>query len=133
MAQPDGRVDVDGATWRRLNVPGRPGPARPALREDWSGDSARWTQEKKLRSLDPQLRPKVQTVLAKLTARGFRPKIFFGWRSVAVQQELVRLGRSTVRFSFHNAQLPDGTLNAYAAEIVDERWGWESAAENNGF
>jgi peptidoglycan L-alanyl-D-glutamate endopeptidase CwlK len=38
-----------------------------------------------------------------------------------------------VRFSFHNAQRPDGTPNAYAADIVDERWGWEPAAEENGY
>ncbi|BBA33140.1 peptidoglycan-binding domain-containing protein [Methylocaldum marinum] len=38
-----------------------------------------------------------------------------------------------MKFSFHNAQLPDGTPNSYAADIVDERWGWSNDAEKNGF
>ena len=61
------------------------------------------------------------------------PKIVYAWRSVAVQQELVAQGRSRVRFSFHNAQKPDGTPNAYAVDIIDRRWAWSDAAMANGF
>jgi len=127
----DGRVDPNVFTWKKLTgAPGRP-PA--AVQSEWSGDSSQWIQEKKLRSLDPLLRPKVQAVLVALRNQGFQPKIFFGWRSVAVQHDLYLKGRTKVQFSFHNAQKPDGTPNAYAADIVDVRWGWEKPAEEHGF
>ncbi|MBL8483568.1 MAG: M15 family metallopeptidase [Rhodocyclaceae bacterium] len=158
MARPDGLIQPGMRTWLRLNalshigpaaapVPpapaAPPAPAEPAVPaappapaaavQDWSGDSSRWPQEKKIASLAPALRPKVEAVLAALAARGFKPKVFFGWRSVAVQMEIVRKGNSKVKFSFHNAQLPDGTPNAYAVDIIDQRWAWSDAAEKNGF
>jgi peptidoglycan L-alanyl-D-glutamate endopeptidase CwlK len=132
LRQPDGLIEVGGTSWRRLTH-GAGTPATPSPAADWSGDSARWPQEKKLASLNPPFRAKVETVLTRLRGRGFQSKIVFGWRSVAVQMELVRTGRPTVHFSFHNAQRPDGTPNAYAADIVDERWGWEPAAEENSY
>lgn len=103
------------------------------MRKDWSGDSSRWTEEKKLMSLHEAFRPKVEAVLAALREQGFQPRIVYAWRSVAVQQKLVAEGRSKVRFSFHNAQKPDGTPASYAADIVDRRWLWSEAAERNGF
>ena len=129
LPAPDGRVDPGGATWRRLNGIA----ATPPVLSQWSGDSSKWTQEKKLQSLDPGLRHKVQKVLDAVKAAGFQPKIFFGWRSVQVQEELFKQGNTKVHFSFHNAQKPDGTPNAFAADIVDQRWGWDDAAEANGF
>jgi hypothetical protein len=63
-------------------------------------------------------------VLDVLRAGGLRPTIIFGWRSVAVQQQLFRRGVTKVRFSFHNTQTVQGNLNAWAVDIVDERWGW---------
>ena len=102
-------------------------------KSEWSGDSARWSQEKKLRSMHPDLRPLVQGVLDGLTARGFQPKIFFGWRSVTVQLEIYKKGNSGVKFSFHNVQKKDGTPNAHAADIIDKRWAWSAAAAKNGF
>jgi hypothetical protein len=136
LRHPDGRVDPAGKTLAALNNPAseaRWGRGTVADNSKWSGDSARWTQEKKLESMNPDFREKVKGVVAALKQRGFQPKIFYGWRSVAVQQELVRTGRSKVRFSFHNAQKPDGTPNAYAADVIDQRWGWKAAAETNGF
>jgi peptidoglycan L-alanyl-D-glutamate endopeptidase CwlK len=136
LRRPDGRVDPNGKTLIALNNPASGAKwARSAAADKpkWGGDSARWSQEKKLLSIEPILRVKVKAVVDELEKRGFQPKIFYGWRSVAVQQELVKKGRSKVRFSFHNAQKPDGTPNAYAADIVDKRWGWKPAAETNGF
>ena len=127
----DGRVDPNGITWRKLTA--APGRAAPAPAGSWSGDSSKWTHEKKLQSMEPSLRPKVQAILDALSAKGFKPTIFFGWRSVHVQQELYKKGSTTLRFSFHNAQKPDGTPNSYAADIIDSRWGWEPAARENGF
>ena len=127
MRKPDGRVDPGGRTLRRLNG------AVPASNDNWHGDSSRWPQAKKITSLDTRMRPKVRRVLAALREAGFQPKIVYAWRSVDVQRRLVRQGRSKVSFSFHNAQQTDGTPNAYAADIIDRRWAWSDAAEENGF
>jgi hypothetical protein len=79
------------------------------------------------------LRPKVTAVLEALARRGFQPKVFFGWRSVAVQLEIFKKGHTKVKFSFHNAQLKDGTPNAYAADIIDARYAWSAQAAASGF
>ncbi|MBW1761821.1 MAG: hypothetical protein JRF48_05025 [Deltaproteobacteria bacterium] len=84
--------------------------ATPALQDEWRGDSAKWCQDKKLDSLDSRMRAKTSRVLDALTAQGFRPKIYYAWRSVAVQHRLFEEGNSKVRFSFHNAQMKNGTL-----------------------
>ena len=127
MAKPDGRVDPGGRTLKKLNA------AAPGMQKDWRGDSSKWSQEKKLSSLDKRMRSKIVRVLDALNAAGFRPKIFFAWRSVAVQLEIVAKGHSRVRFSFHNAQKKNGTPNAYAVDIIDKRWAWNDEAEDNGF
>lgn len=127
MNNPDGRIDPGGRTLKRLNS------ATPDIQEAWSGDSAKWPEDKKLDSLNTYLRPKIKRILARLTDEGFQPKIVYAWRSVSKQLELVEAGHSRVRFSFHNAQKKDGTPNAYAADIIDKRWAWTRAAEQNGF
>lgn len=128
MTSPDGLIEPGRRSWQQLigaNV-----GATPA---EWQGDSAQWSQEKKLRSMKPEMAAKVRVVLERLAARGFQPKIFYGWRSVAVQAQLFAEGKSKVRFSFHNAQLPDGTPCAYAADIIDARYAWTAQAEGSGF
>ncbi len=139
MHDPDGLIEPGKTTWMRLSrgdaAPSSPStPAAPvAPAGDWTGDSSQWTQEKKFASMNPLLRPKVQAVLDALSGRGFQPKIFFAWRSVAVQLQIFAEGNTTVKFSFHNAQKPDGTPNAYAADIIDTRYGWTPQAEASGF
>jgi D-alanyl-D-alanine carboxypeptidase len=83
--------------------------------------------------MDPQLSAKVLALVGALKQLGFQPRIFFGWRSVAVQLQLYNQGNTTVKFSFHNAQKPDGTPNAYAADIIDSRYSWNPEAETSGF
>jgi peptidoglycan L-alanyl-D-glutamate endopeptidase CwlK len=131
LAAPDGLIEPNRASWMRLASPSG-APAKATLLQ-WGGDSAKWTQEKKLQSMHASLRPKVKAVLEALTKRGFQPKIFYGWRSVAVQLQLYKEGNSTVKFSFHNAQRPDGTPNSYAADVIDARYGWANEAETSGF
>ncbi len=135
MNDPDGCIDPAGHTWMALSHPDvKPVVLTPpTTKGDWSGDSAKWTQEKKLASLNLDLRPKVERILKALASAGFQPKIFYGWRSVQVQLEIYKAGNTKVKFSFHNAQKPDGTPNAYAADIVDKRWGWGTEAKTNGF
>jgi len=144
MTQPDGLVEPGMGTWKRLigfiaitpptkaAAAASTGAAKP-VEAKWSGDSAQWSQEKKLESMKPDMAAKVRAVITDLTLQKFQPYIFYGWRSVAVQQELFKKGASRVKFSFHNAQLPDGTPYSYAADIVDRRWMWRPDAEKNGF
>jgi hypothetical protein len=133
LKKPDGLISPGGPTIRRLaqvakgvEAPPPPPPSggKPAI-FDWSGDSSQWSQEKKLASMEASMRPKVERIVAKLQAAGFQPKIFFAWRSVAVQKELKKKGHTTVSFSFHNAQTPAGRPNAWAADVIDARFGWK--------
>lgn len=56
MAKPDGRVDPRGRTLKKLNA------AAPGIQKNWRGDSSRWSEEKKLSSLDKRMRRKVVRV-----------------------------------------------------------------------
>lgn len=131
MSAPDGLVEPGRTTWKKLSAV-IDKPASSKLLQ-WSGDSSLWSQQKKLQSLNPLLRPKVEAVLVALKKRGYQPKVFFGWRSVARQLELYQQGNSKVKFSFHNAQRADGTPNSYAVDIIDSRYGWSPQAKGSGF
>ena len=122
MSAPDRRVAAEGTTGKRI-----------AEAATWTGDSSRWTQQKKLLSLEPAFRAKIEQVIAALKDQTFRPQIVFGWRSVEVQKKLFEEKKTKVLFSFHNAQLKDGTPNALAADIIDSRWAWTDAAQTKGF
>ena len=135
MTVPDGRIDPAGHSWIALTQPNnKPLVLAPTTTKgEWSGDSSKWPQEKNSEASISICVPRWRKSRKTLTTAGFQPKIFFGWRSVQVQLEIFKKGNTTVKFSFHNSQKPDGTPNAYAADIVDLRWGWEPAAEKNGF
>ena len=134
---PDGLIEPGKSSWQRLTGVAKKLPAAPpspaTTPKEWEGDPARWPPEKKMSSMKPEMAVKVRQVLAALTAKGFQPKVFYGWRSVTVQAKLYAEGKSKVKFSFHNAQLPDGTPNAYAADIIDARYAWTAEAESSGF
>src|SRR3954464_4724848 len=54
LAKPDGRIDPNGATGRRLNAgtsssPTKNNTACPS--SEWGGDSSQWSQDKKLASM----------------------------------------------------------------------------------
>lgn len=127
MNKPDGRVDPGGRTLKQLNS------ASPDIQSKWSGDSAKWSQEKKISSLDKKMQGKVERVIKSLDEQGYKPKIVYAWRSVTKQLELFNKGNSKVKFSFHNAQKRDGMPNAAAADIIDKRWAWSEKAEENNF
>ena len=127
LQNPDGRVDPGGKTLKRLNA------AVPSLQAGWSGDSSKWSEAKKLASIDSQFRAKTVLILEALRADGFKPKIHYAWRSVAVQRGLYDQGNSKLRFSFHNAQFKNGKPRAYAIDVIDRRWAWSAKAANNGF
>jgi hypothetical protein len=131
MKEPDGLIEPGRSTWQKLSSASTI-PVSSTLLE-WDGNSAQWNHDKKMRSLHIDLRPKVSEVLAGLTSRRFQPKIFYAWRSVATQLDIVKKGNSSVKFSFHNVQHKDGTPNAHAADIIDARWAWGEEAALNGF
>jgi peptidoglycan L-alanyl-D-glutamate endopeptidase CwlK len=131
LSKPDGVVEPGRKTWFELTSDAQTAIAKQP--SQWSGDSARWSQEKKLQSLNPLLKTKVTAVLLALKKRGYQPKIFYGWRSVATQLKLYAQGNSKVKFSFHNVQQPNGTPNSYAADIIDKRYGWSPKAKSSGF
>lgn len=136
MKRPDGRVDPGGNTFKSLydNYDVAPPGHVPKVTQDyWDGDSAKWSQEKKLQSMNFLFRTKVKAVIKALEDEGFKPKIFYGWRSVAVQLDLYNKNRSKVKFSFHNATLKDGIPNAYAADIIDSRYAWSNKPETKKF
>ena len=122
LAQPDGLIEPGRTTWTRLlSTDSVAALSTNPMLVQWSGNSAQWPEAKKLQSMHPELRPKVQALLEALKQRGFQPRIFYGWRSVAVQLQLYNQGNSKIKFSFHNAQKSNGTPNAYAADIIDSR------------
>ena len=97
-----------------------------------STPSEKLSHSEKINSLDPRMRPKVERVIASLKSQNFRPKIYFAWRSLAEQKDILQKGNSKVQFSFHTAY-KNGKPNAYAVDIIDSRWAWTDAAEQNGF
>jgi hypothetical protein len=86
-----------------------------------------WTQDQKLGSLEPSFRAKVERVLARLKAKGYSPKLDYGWRSVAYQQELVRKGVSKATFSWHNVTDSKGEPMALAADIIQTKPDWNTS------
>jgi peptidoglycan hydrolase-like protein with peptidoglycan-binding domain len=128
LTSPDGLIEPGRHSWQHLL--GESSGTTPAA---WQGDSATWPPDKKLASMKPEMARKAKAVMAALAEQGFQPKVVYGWRSVAVQAQLFADGKSKVRFSFHNAQLPDGTPQSYAADIIDSRFAWSAQAESSGF
>jgi len=83
--------------------------------------------------MNAQFRVKVNAVIKVLQEEGFKPKIFYGWRSTAVQLDLYNKKHSKMKFSFHNATQKNGVPNAYAADIIDSRYAWSEKPETKKF
>jgi len=92
--------------------------------EDWSGESRRWPEDKKLRSMHSVLAQKVEIILQNMRKRGFRPKVFYAWRSIQVQRELRRKGASNISFSFHNNEQQKNVPASMGVDIVDSKLLW---------
>jgi len=84
-------------------------------------DESRWSQERKLASLEPDFQNRVLAVLDRLKAAGFQPHIVFAWRSKETQKKLVERGVSKTIHSKHCHGQEGWGL---AADIVDERHWW---------
>ncbi|HXV23783.1 MAG TPA: M15 family metallopeptidase [Alphaproteobacteria bacterium] len=122
---PNGLIEPGGATWNSL-VSAKGAQALVNLAK-WEGDPFAWPQDKKLRSMHPHFRQKVEVVMRALKKQGWQPTIHNAWRSLARQAKLKAGGFSDVSFGYHNVQLPDGAPYAYAADIVDRRYLWNDS------
>lgn len=78
-----------------------------------------WTESQKLESLDPEFRKKVDKVIMDLKSQGYKPRVDFGWRDLAYQQELVKKGASKTTFSWHNVTNAKGEPAALAVDFID--------------
>ena len=68
-------------------------------------------------SLETKFKPIVAEILARLEAKGWKPTVAEGRRTLAQQKEKVKLGYSTTMNSYH--------LTGRAADIVDKRYMWD--------
>lgn len=122
QAAPSGRICPDDDTFKALVRP--PGTwTEEAVSTEWTGDEKHWPQKKKLGSMEPTLRARVEQLLADLTQQGFQPYIVYGWRSQERQRAIIARGHSRVKLSMHNITRA-GIPHAYAADIVDRRFLW---------
>lgn len=108
LRAPDGLCDPGGRTLRRLRADFAKAPAA-ARSAEWEGPPEGWSQAKKLASLNPTFRAGVVAILDELRGAGFAPTIACGWRALEAGGV----------FRLQNAQLPDGTPNAWAADVVE--------------
>ncbi len=122
---PNGLIEPGGAT-RNTLVSAKGAQAIVNLAK-WEGNPFAWPQDKKLQSMHPDFRRRVEAVMRELKKQGWQPTIDNAWRSLGVQAKLIQQNRTKLPFSFHNAQKPDGTPSAYAAEIVDSRYRWDDS------
>ena len=90
----------------------------------------RWSEARKLASLAPDFRNRIDGVLERLRSAGFDPHIEYAWRSQATQDALVAKGVSSRRVSVHTGDGTEGT--GRACDIVDttHRWGVASAGQS---
>lgn len=86
---------------------------------------ARWPEARKLASLDPGFRRKVERILAQLRSEfgADSIKLFYAWRSPATQAWLAAKGTGLAEGSKH-VRTVDGRPASLAADIV-HRTGWE--------
>jgi hypothetical protein len=83
--------------------------------------------KKRLQLMHPKVAAKVAAVLLDLEGHNCQPIIDSGvWRKPSEQLAKFRAGLSRVKWSFHNATNKRGTPESLAADITDQRWGWNS-------
>lgn len=86
-------------------------------------------------AVHPDFQGIVKGVIAKLSAEGFKPKIGSGYRSAKSQQEKIDKGysKSPHLIGHHTSLDANGNRAAYAVDLVDERYNWESTKEAYDF
>jgi hypothetical protein len=87
-------------------------------------------QEHELDSLHPVFRSKVMTVLDHMRTKGWRPFVFQGKTRTKEQAKENAKKKTGIVESWHRpdirGRIGDEVVELYAADIVDERWGWDN-------
>jgi hypothetical protein len=80
---------------------------------------------KSLSSLHPVFRGKVEQLMARMEARGFRPHVATAWRNLAWQRQAKADGRSQLDFGLHNVtDMQSGAPAALAVDLVGRPYAW---------
>jgi hypothetical protein len=91
-------------------------------------------QEHELDSLHPVFRSKVTTVLGQMQKKGWRAFVWQGKTRTKEQAEQNAKKKTGIVKSWHRPEisgvLRDEVIELYAADIVDERWGWEGPVKD---
>lgn len=77
-----------------------------------------------LDGLQPHFRSKVEAVLRDLAAKGWKPRVVEGLRTIEQQQEKYRKGLSKIRGA------KGKHTQGLAADVIDSRWGWSGPLSN---
>ena len=90
--------------------------------------------EREMESLHPAFRAKVGVVIDHLNNKGWRAFVWQGkTRSEAQAAKNAEKGRG-IKMSWHRPEvrgrIGGHAVELYAADIVDERWGWEGPAKD---
>ena len=88
----------------------------------------RWSQERKLASLDPDFQNRVLNVLDRLRAAGFKPHVVYAWRSKETQAKLVERGVSKTMNSKHCVGVEG---EGRACDIVDADHWWGAGEDQD--
>jgi len=75
----------------------------------------------RLAQLHPNFRERVARVITSLEDQGLRPRIQDAWRSPQDQRAAFEAGRSQLLYGFHNVTAADGTPEALAVDLLDDR------------
>jgi hypothetical protein len=91
-------------------------------------------QERELASLNPVFAARVKSVVADLNKKGWQAFVWQG-KTRTPQQAKENVKKKTgIEKSWHRpdvqGQAGDQLVQLYAADIVDERWGWEGPARD---
>ena len=92
------------------------------------------TQDRELASLNPVFAALIKSVIAHLNKKGWQAFVFQG-KTRTPQQAKDNVKKKTgIEMSWHrpdvHGRLGDQIIQLYAADIVDERWGWEGPARD---
>ena len=91
-------------------------------------------QDNQLASMHPAFAARVKSLLAHLDGRGWQAFVFQGKTRSEAQAKKNQEKGTGITMSWHrpevHGRLRDQIVELYAADIVDERWGWEGPAKD---
>ena len=90
--------------------------------------------EREMASLNPAFKSFVQFVIDQMINKGWQAFVWQGKTRTEEQAKANVKKKTGIRLSWHRPDviglLGDQVVQLYAADIVDERWGWEGQAKN---